>query len=88
MKKKILFSLLLIVALFLVYVAYVINNPVSPLKTVSFQNKKGFNFAITGSPLPSRFWSCSWNMEVLGDGAALGAERVGPCSGRRKLLLA
>jgi len=41
MKKKILYSLLLIVALFLVYVAYLINNPVSPLKTAShLENSK------------------------------------------------
>ena len=34
MKKKIIYSLLIIVAIFLTYVAYVINNPVSPLETV------------------------------------------------------
>ena len=34
MKRKIIYSLLIIVAIFLTYVAYVINNPVSPLETV------------------------------------------------------
>ena len=36
MKKKIIYTLLLVLALFLIYVAYVITNPVSPLDTVSF----------------------------------------------------
>ena len=35
MKKKILYSLLIILAVFVAYTAYVINNPVSPLETVS-----------------------------------------------------
>ena len=35
MKKKILYTLLTIVAVFITYAAYVINNPVSPLETVS-----------------------------------------------------
>ena len=35
MKKKILYTLLTILAVFLTYAAYVINNPVSPLETVS-----------------------------------------------------
>ena len=35
MKKKILYSLLIILAVFIAYTAYVINNPVSPLETVS-----------------------------------------------------
>ena len=35
MKKKILYSLLVILAVFITYAAYVINNPVSPLETVS-----------------------------------------------------
>ena len=39
MKKKILYSLLLIVAIFLTYVAYLINNPVSPLLTASYAEK-------------------------------------------------
>jgi len=34
MKRKIIYSLLIIVAIFLTYIAYVINNPVSPLETV------------------------------------------------------
>ena len=39
MKKKILTFLVLIVAIFLTYVAYLINNPVSPLITVSYAEK-------------------------------------------------
>ena len=35
MKKKILYTLLTILAVFITYAAYVINNPVSPLETVS-----------------------------------------------------
>ena len=35
MKKKILYTLLIILAIFITYAAYVINNPVSPLETVS-----------------------------------------------------
>ena len=35
MKRKIIYSLLIIVAVFLTYVAYVVNNPVSPLQTVT-----------------------------------------------------
>jgi hypothetical protein len=35
MKKKILYTLLIIIAVFITYSAYVINNPVSPLETVS-----------------------------------------------------
>ena len=35
MKKKILYTLLTILAVFVTYAAYVINNPVSPLETVS-----------------------------------------------------
>ena len=35
MKKKILYTLLTILAIFITYAAYVINNPVSPLETVS-----------------------------------------------------
>ena len=35
MKKKILYTLLIILAVFITYAAYVINNPVSPLETVS-----------------------------------------------------
>ena len=35
MKKKILYSLLIVLAVFVAYTAYVINNPVSPLETVS-----------------------------------------------------
>jgi hypothetical protein len=35
MKKKILYTLLIIIAVFLTYAAYMINNPVSPLETVS-----------------------------------------------------
>ena len=35
MKKKILYTLLIILAVFVTYAAYVINNPVSPLETVS-----------------------------------------------------
>ena len=35
MKRKIIYSLLIIVAIFLTYVAYVVNNPVSPLQTVT-----------------------------------------------------
>ena len=34
-KKKILYTLLIILAVFITYAAYVINNPVSPLETVS-----------------------------------------------------
>jgi hypothetical protein len=41
MKKKILYSLLLFVGIFLVYAYYVISNPVSPLKTSTFsENNK------------------------------------------------
>jgi hypothetical protein len=39
MKKKVLYSLLLIVTVFLTYVAYLINNPVSPLLTASYAEK-------------------------------------------------
>jgi hypothetical protein len=35
MKRKIIYSLLIIVAVFLTYVVYVVNNPVSPLQTVT-----------------------------------------------------
>ena len=35
MKKKIIYTLLTILAVFITYAAYVINNPVSPLETVS-----------------------------------------------------
>ena len=35
MKKKILYTLLIIIAVFLTYAAYIINNPFSPLETVS-----------------------------------------------------
>ena len=38
MKKKILYSLLIILAVFVTYTAYVINNPVSPLETVSLDD--------------------------------------------------
>ena len=41
MKKKIIYSILAFVGLFIAYVVYTINNPVSPLKTVSFsENNK------------------------------------------------
>ncbi len=36
MKKKIIYTLLLVIALFLIYAAYVITNPASPLDTVSY----------------------------------------------------
>ncbi len=36
MKKKIIYTLLLVLALFLIYAAYVISNPVSPLDTASY----------------------------------------------------
>ena len=48
MKKKILYALLGLVIIFVVYVTYTISNPVSPLKTVSF-NKNGQNITITYS---------------------------------------
>lgn len=37
MKKKIIYSLLLVFTGFVMYIIYVINNPVSPLETVTFQ---------------------------------------------------
>ena len=41
MKKKILYSLLLFVVVFLLYAFYVISNPVSPLKTITYsENNK------------------------------------------------
>ena len=48
MKKKILYALLGLVIIFVVYVTYTISNPVSPLKTVSF-NEDGQNITITYS---------------------------------------
>ncbi len=36
MKKKIIYTLLFVLALFLIYAAYVISNPVSPLDTASY----------------------------------------------------
>ena len=39
MKRKIIYSLLIIVAIFLAYAAYVVNNPVSPLKTVTLNDE-------------------------------------------------
>ena len=38
MKRKILYTLLIIVAIFLAYAAYVVNNPVSPLETVTLND--------------------------------------------------
>jgi hypothetical protein len=41
MKKKILYTLLLFVVVFFIYAFYVINNPVSPLKTITYsENNK------------------------------------------------
>ena len=48
MKKKILYALLGIIIIFALYATYVISNPVSPLKTVSF-NEDGKNITITYS---------------------------------------
>ena len=38
MKRKIIYSLLIILAVFVTYIAYVINNPVSPLETVGLDD--------------------------------------------------
>ena len=38
MKRKILYSLVIILAVFVTYIAYVINNPVSPLETVGLDD--------------------------------------------------
>ena len=46
MKKKILYTLLIIIAVFITYVAYVINNPTSPLETVNL-NEDNSDVSIT-----------------------------------------
>ena len=51
MKKKIIYTLLLVIALFLIYAAYVISNPASPLDTVSYTEDEfgciGYNMYMT-----------------------------------------
>ena len=48
MKKKFLYTLLIIIAVFITYVAYVINNPTSPLETVNL-NEDNSDVSITYS---------------------------------------